>query len=163
MQPGRLGVARIVGKFAPPVASQHPVDARQCHGFTQFGFNGRLGPGNDDHTALGGIDKNFVEHPTFEHQVSMRAITKLLFVLWHSLQTLDDAPKPGSHADLVVEARVLDEVLVNAATGGVVIIPRLKPAIEAKQGIKIMQIVAMTGLSYPTVQWICPAWLQWRA
>ena len=47
-----------------------------------------------------------------------------------------------AHADLVVEARVLDEVLVNAATGGVVIIPRLKPAIEAKQG----KSMALSGI-----------------
>ena len=32
------------------------------------------------------------------------------------------------------ERAVLDEVLASAATGGVVIIPRLKPAIEAKLG-----------------------------
>ena len=47
-----------------------------------------------------------------------------------------------AHVDLMVEAQVLDEVLVNAATGGVVIIPRLKPAIEAKLG----KSMALSGI-----------------
>lgn len=37
-------------------------------------------------------------------------------------------------AGLDHEREVLDEVLASAASGGVVIIPRLKPAIEAKLG-----------------------------
>ena len=39
-----------------------------------------------------------------------------------------------ANADLQREKKILDEVLVNAATGGVVIIPRIKPDIEAKLG-----------------------------
>ena len=39
-----------------------------------------------------------------------------------------------AHADLTLEAKVLDEVLANANAGGVVIIPRLKPAIQAGVG-----------------------------
>jgi transposase len=39
-----------------------------------------------------------------------------------------------AHADLAREAQILDEVLDQAAVGGVVVIPRLKPAIEAKLG-----------------------------
>lgn len=39
-----------------------------------------------------------------------------------------------ANADLQREKRILDEVLVNAAAGGVVIIPRIKPDIEAKLG-----------------------------
>ena len=42
----------------------------------------------------------------------------------------------------MIEAQVLDEVLANAATGGVVIIPRLKPAIEAKFG----RSIALSGI-----------------
>jgi transposase len=37
-------------------------------------------------------------------------------------------------ADLERERQILDEVLSEAATGGVVVIPRIKPAIEAKLG-----------------------------
>ena len=47
-----------------------------------------------------------------------------------------------AHADLALEAQVLDEVLVKAATGGVIIIPRLKPAIEAKLG----KSIALSGI-----------------
>ena len=47
-----------------------------------------------------------------------------------------------AHVDLAVEAQVLDEVLANASAGGVVIIPRLKPAIEAKLG----KSMALSGL-----------------
>ena len=47
-----------------------------------------------------------------------------------------------AHADLLLEAQVLDEVLANAAQGGVVIIPRLKPAIEAKLG----KSIALSGI-----------------
>jgi transposase len=47
-----------------------------------------------------------------------------------------------AHADLMIEAQVLDEVLANAATGGVVIIARLKPAIEAKLG----KSMALSGI-----------------
>ena len=47
---------------------------------------------------------------------------------------LNQQVRNRAHADLVVEAQVLDQVLTNAAKGGVVIIPRLKPAIEAKLG-----------------------------
>ena len=47
-----------------------------------------------------------------------------------------------AHADLMIEAQVLDEVLANAATGGVAIIPRLKPAIEAKLG----KSIALSGI-----------------
>lgn len=37
-----------------------------------------------------------------------------------------------AHADLVREAEILDEVLMHAESGGIVVIPQLKPAIEAK-------------------------------
>jgi transposase len=37
-------------------------------------------------------------------------------------------------ANLERERQILDEVLPDAATGGVVVIPRVKPAIEAKLG-----------------------------
>ncbi len=47
-----------------------------------------------------------------------------------------------AHADLATEARVLDEVLADAATGGVIVIPRLKPAIEAKLG----KLMALSGI-----------------
>lgn len=47
-----------------------------------------------------------------------------------------------AHADLLLEAQVLDEVLASAAQGGVVIIPRLKPAIEAKLG----KSIALSGV-----------------
>lgn len=47
-----------------------------------------------------------------------------------------------AHADLIREAQVLDEVLANASAGGVVIIPRLKPAIEAKLG----KSIALSGI-----------------
>ena len=47
-----------------------------------------------------------------------------------------------AHATLLQEAKVLDEVLADAATGGVVVIPRLKPAIEAKLG----KSIALSGL-----------------
>ena len=47
-----------------------------------------------------------------------------------------------AHADLMLEAKVLDEVLANASAGGVVIIPRLKPAIEAKLG----RSIALSGI-----------------
>ena len=47
-----------------------------------------------------------------------------------------------ARADLMLEAKVLDEVLANASTGGVVIIPRLKPAIEAKLG----RSIALSGI-----------------
>lgn len=56
------------------------------------------------------------------------------------LQGLEEVPKHKqqlrnrAHADLAREAQVLDEVLADAAQGGVVVIPRLKPAIEAKLG-----------------------------
>jgi transposase len=39
-----------------------------------------------------------------------------------------------ANVDLEQEKRILDEVLANAATGGVVIIPRIKPDIEARLG-----------------------------
>ena len=39
-----------------------------------------------------------------------------------------------ANADLEREKQILDEVLAHAADGGVVIIPRIKPAIEAKLG-----------------------------
>jgi transposase len=39
-----------------------------------------------------------------------------------------------ANADLEQEKRILDEVLANAATGGVVIIHRIKPDIEARLG-----------------------------
>lgn len=39
-----------------------------------------------------------------------------------------------ANADLDREREILDEVLAGAATGAVVVIPRLKPAIEAKLG-----------------------------
>ena len=42
----------------------------------------------------------------------------------------------------MIEAQVLDEVLANAATGGVVIISRLKPAMEAKLG----RSIALSGI-----------------
>ena len=52
------------------------------------------------------------------------------------------APAPRSkralrnraNVDLQREGEILDEVLADAATGGVVVIPRLKPAIEARLG-----------------------------
>ena len=47
-----------------------------------------------------------------------------------------------AHATLLQEAKVLDEVLADAATGGVLVIPRLKPAIEAKLG----KSIALSGL-----------------
>ena len=47
-----------------------------------------------------------------------------------------------AHADLTLEAKVLDEVLASASSGGVVIIPRLKPAIEAKLG----RSIALSGI-----------------
>lgn len=40
-------------------------------------------------------------------------------------------------ASLEQEAQILDEVLDQAATGGVVIVPPLKPAVEAKLGKKM--------------------------
>ena len=39
-----------------------------------------------------------------------------------------------ANTDLERERQILDEVLPSAATGGVVVIPRIKPAIEAKLG-----------------------------
>jgi transposase len=39
-----------------------------------------------------------------------------------------------AHADLDRERQILDEVLADAANGGVVVIPQVKPAIEAKLG-----------------------------
>jgi transposase len=39
-----------------------------------------------------------------------------------------------ANTDLERERQILDEVLPDAATGGVVVIPRIKPAIEAKLG-----------------------------
>ena len=39
-----------------------------------------------------------------------------------------------ANTNLERERQILDEVLPDAATGGVVIIPRIKPAIEAKLG-----------------------------
>ena len=39
-----------------------------------------------------------------------------------------------ANADLQRERQILDEVLAHAANGGVVVIPRIKPAIEAKLG-----------------------------
>jgi len=39
-----------------------------------------------------------------------------------------------AHASLQSEARILDEVLTDAARGGVVAIPQIKPAIEARLG-----------------------------
>ncbi|MBA3756072.1 MAG: winged helix-turn-helix domain-containing protein [Nitrosomonas sp.] len=39
-----------------------------------------------------------------------------------------------SKASLEQEARILEEVLSEAATGGVVIVPPLKPAVEARLG-----------------------------
>jgi transposase len=39
-----------------------------------------------------------------------------------------------AHANLERERQILDEVLADAANGGVVVIPRVKPAIEAKLG-----------------------------
>jgi transposase len=39
-----------------------------------------------------------------------------------------------ANTDLERERQILDEVLPDAATSGVVIIPRIKPAIEAKLG-----------------------------
>ena len=39
-----------------------------------------------------------------------------------------------AHTNLAHEAAILDEVLSDAAEGGVVVIPRIKPAIEAKLG-----------------------------
>src|SRR5450830_2119369 len=39
-----------------------------------------------------------------------------------------------AHTDLERERQILDEVLPEAATGGVVFIPRIKPAIEEKLG-----------------------------
>ena len=56
-----------------------------------------------------------------------RVIEDLQAVSQHKQQLRNRA-----HADLMIEAQMLDEVLANAATGGVVIIARLKPAIEAK-------------------------------
>ena len=47
-----------------------------------------------------------------------------------------------AHATLEQEAQALDEVLADASTGGVVIIPRLKPAVEAKLG----KTIALSGL-----------------
>lgn len=47
-----------------------------------------------------------------------------------------------AHADLESEARILDEVLEQAASGGVVVIPRLKPKIEAKLG----KTLALSGV-----------------
>jgi len=42
-----------------------------------------------------------------------------------------------AYADLAREAQILDQVLDQAARGGVVVIPRLKPRIEAKLGKKM--------------------------
>ena len=39
-----------------------------------------------------------------------------------------------ANADLQRERQILDEVLTRAASGGVVVIPQIKPAIEAKLG-----------------------------
>ena len=39
-----------------------------------------------------------------------------------------------ANVDLTREAEILDEVLAHAAKGGVVVIPQIKPAIEAKLG-----------------------------
>lgn len=39
-----------------------------------------------------------------------------------------------AHAQLQREADILDAVLSTAATGGIVVVPRLKPAIEAQLG-----------------------------
>ena len=39
-----------------------------------------------------------------------------------------------ANTNLARERQILDEVLPDAATGGVVIIPRIKPVIEAKLG-----------------------------
>lgn len=39
-----------------------------------------------------------------------------------------------AHAKLEREEAILDEVLADAAAGGVIVIPRLKPAIEARLG-----------------------------
>jgi len=45
------------------------------------------------------------------------------------------------------EGEILDEVLGLAATGGVVIVPPLKPAIEAKLGKKMVKAPATAGYS----------------
>ena len=47
-----------------------------------------------------------------------------------------------AHAQLQREADILDEVLSSAATGGIVVVPRLKPAIEAKLG----KTIALSGV-----------------
>lgn len=47
-----------------------------------------------------------------------------------------------AHADLETEARILDAVLEKAASGGVVVIPRLKSKIEAKLG----KTIALSGV-----------------
>ena len=39
-----------------------------------------------------------------------------------------------ANADLQRERQILDEVLTHAASGGVIVIPQIKPAIEAKLG-----------------------------
>ncbi len=64
------------------------------------------------------------------------------------IEGLQDAPqhkqqlRNRAHASLALEAQVLDEVLSDANAGGVVIIPRLKPAIEAKLG----KVMALSGI-----------------
>lgn len=47
-----------------------------------------------------------------------------------------------AHASLEREAQILDQVLDKAAHGGVVVIPRLKPQIEAKLG----KAIALSGV-----------------
>lgn len=47
-----------------------------------------------------------------------------------------------AHADLAREAQILDQVLDQAARGGVVVIPRLKSKIEAKLG----KTMALSGV-----------------
>lgn len=47
-----------------------------------------------------------------------------------------------AHADLDREAQILDQVLERASRGGVVVIPRLKPQIEAKLG----KTIALSGV-----------------
>jgi len=45
-----------------------------------------------------------------------------------------DQLRNRAKTDLENERKVLDEVLADAANGGVVVVPRLKPALEAKLG-----------------------------
>jgi len=52
-----------------------------------------------------------------------------------------------AHTNLEHEAAILDEVLNDAAVGGVVVIPRIKPAIEAKLGkpVALSSLYRMLG------------------